>query len=216
MYDPCFPVAAAPRLHPLVGAVRRALHIGHPVHHAPVHHAAVPHVVAQPAVSAPPSGCVGVVNPVPGGPRILPAGPGPAPQAGLPGGYPGGAAPIGGFGGGLAGIGPVGAGAAAIGAAAVGAGTAGALMASSSPAPTGSLAPAGTPSAVPMTPSFVNPGPGTPGAPGTPILSVPDGTPNPNGPDGPNSVPEPGSVLIFTVAILTTFALRRMFGGRWA
>lgn len=221
MYDPCFPVIAAPRVHPLVAAVRRALNIGHPVHHAPTHHAALTSAVAHPPVAVPLSGCLGVVNPVPGGARILPAGPGPA--AGRVSGGSSPAGPAGGLGGasivsagtgaGLAGgshgvsgggvIGPIGAGAAALGAGAVGAVLAtSAIKDSSSPAavaPT-DLAPA---------PLSFAPGPVTPGTPGVVPTGVTSGSP-----DTGNSVPEPAGVVMLTVAVFSTVLLRRVLSSR--
>ena len=230
MYDPCFPIAAVPRVHPFVGAVRRALHIGHPAHHAPVHHAAIGGVVPHPAVVVPPPGCVGVVNPIAGARRVLPSAPGAGLPGGVPGGVPtgelGGAAPgssgglsgggglVGGGLGGLGGLGSIGAGAAALGAGVVAAGSVGAVLATNRTGDRSGPAVMGPTDLAPMNPSFAVPPSGIPGI-GMPIVT-PTGTP-PGAPDQhQTAVPEPASVLLLTVAIVLTVLVRQLLGFRWS
>ncbi len=200
MYDPCLPAAAVTRVHPFIGAVRRVMHLRGTGHHTALHPYVVQHAATAPVAPPPSTGCVGVVNPVPGGARILPAGPG-APVNGpgfLPATAQGAASPAGGaaglFGGGL---GAAGLGAAGLGVAGLGAAVASAVTADDSdrsiPGPQMiTLNPV-----IPLT--FTN-GPLT----GTVIPNMPTGPIQP----GIQTVSEPASLILLTVGIMAVMISR--------
>jgi len=154
---------------------------------------------------------------MPGGPRILPAGPGTAPgfvpgtapgtapgiAHGAAGGLAGGGAGAGGFGGsgfGLGGLGAAGLGLAGLGAA----GAIGIAALADRSSPTQTTTPTDIPQGLPL--SFLTPGP-------TGTLVPPTDT-GPAPVDGGVPVAEPASILLVALALVSTVLFRRISRGQ--